>query len=132
MQILKGAITQLASEGHLTLQIPECAICFPGDPVVDMEEAPDEWFCVLKRDVPVLGKESGFLHLTRVGYEANKNALKAAFATACATGRDRTNGVGWPAFEKMAEEHFKKVEKATTKQKKLLAQKLDQLNGFVV
>lgn len=129
MQILKGAITQLASRGHLTLQVPECAICKPGTNV-EMEEAPDEWFCVLKHNcVPASGKESGFLYLTRAGYEANKDALRTAFESAIEEDWDKD--WNWPAFEKMAEAHFQKVEKAITKQKKLLEQKLNQLNGFV-
>jgi hypothetical protein len=129
MNIFEGSITQLASEGYLTLQVPHCVV---GEPTPDTVEVPDEWLCELKSDVPVTGRQEGFLFLTRAGYEANKDAIKKAFEKACANGKDRTDGEGWAAFEKRAEEHFKHIEERCKKRIAKLEKDLETLKDFEV
>lgn len=127
MEILKGAITALVSEGRLTLQVP--AYCIGNDP--ECEIVPDSWFCFLQSNgTPCVGKQSGFLYLTKAGYEANKEDIKVAFEAAIARGLDRTNGVGWPAFEQYVTEHFAKVEKQRKHQAAQLQKKLNEINSF--
>lgn len=116
MNIPISNILMQASEGRLTLQVPTLNLDVYGS---DMQEVtllnavnlPDEWFCYLKYDAtPCIGKQSGFLYLTRKGYMANYDDLKLAFQSSIANGcSDRTNGVGWPAFEQHAKEHFVRV-----------------------
>ena len=105
MQIVKGSITILAAEGRLTLQIPGAYIgCKP-----EMEEAPDDWFIVLKDNRPVVNKrEHGFLFLSKKGWEANNATIKAAFA-------GNSRGTTWEQMEVHAAEHFAAVERGTEK-----------------
>lgn len=129
MRLFAGTITQLASEGRLTLQVPELAIVVSGSslPIPGIEEYPDDWFCHLRDYVLCTGRERGFLYLTRKGYEANENALRIAFEDAIANGLDRTNGEGWPAFERHAQEHFTRVESRTTREILKHQRKISQL-----
>jgi len=132
MEILKDAITSSARGGYLSLQIPEIAVRFNGGQD-EVENIPDDWVCRLKScDRPAVGKESGFLYLTRKGYEANKPAIRAAFEQAIASGTDRTGGIGWPAFEQAAAFHFSEVERRRAKLIAELTVKLEQANSFVV
>lgn len=130
MQIYKDSITQLASEGYLTLQVPCVAL---GTSPPQTIHAPDEWFCFLKSDcVPCVGKQKGFLYLTEKGFQDNYDDLKKAFENAIAKGRDRTGGVGWPAFVQHAKDHFANVR---AKQAGLTAKKqreIAELQAFVV
>ena len=74
MKISKSAIYSLASEGIITLQIPTLYI---GNLPNDIVDLPDNWFCKIKHPVrPCVGKEHGFLYLTRKGWAANKKILK--------------------------------------------------------
>lgn len=93
--IIKGAITQLASAGYITLQVPDSAY---GD--VELENIPAHWVWEIKNQRPALGKERGHLHLTRAGWEANKVAIKAAFESSQFP-RDT-----WEEFERFVENEF--------------------------
>lgn len=138
MQIIKDIILTYVNEGRLTLMVWGFAFATtaghkPEDTRTDLETVPDDWFCWLKSDLkPVVGAETGYAYFTRRGYEANKDKLKQALEAAIAQGIDRTDGGGWPAFERMAEEHFAKVEKAKQKLITSLQSKLNELNNFVV
>jgi len=133
MQIIKGSITYLTETGHLTLQIPDSWI---GDKP-EMEDAPDEWFIRLKNDRPITSKrESGFLYLTKAGWEANKEKFHAVL-------KENPRGATWYTqfgevsnypnrWENMlarVEEHFQRVEKATQKYLKHLKQKIAALES---
>ena len=76
-----------------------------------MVEYPDEWFVWLKSTTsglrPVVGRESGFLFLSRVGYEANREALKQAFS--------ENRGCSWEDFERHVEKHFRTLHTSTAK-----------------
>lgn len=135
-RIFKDAITSLASRGHMDIQVPDVALAgnaaFHPDDQDDLAElvdgeptelVPAEWFVELKGDAPVVGREVGFLHLTRAGWAANKAAIKQAFLAAEFKRGDGT----WETFEKTVAEHFVKVEKATKRKVKRLADQLDQL-----
>jgi len=132
MQLPKSSITCLASEGKLTVQIPQYSLHLgPSNPAPTVNY-PDDWFCELKNMTPVTGKQSGYLHLTEKGFKTNYNDLKIAFEAALAGGCfDRTKGVGWPAFVQIAKDHFAEVK---LKQAKLIAKKqkeIAQLQSFV-
>ena len=129
MKILKDSIVTLASEGRLTLQVPEWDIVNGQCTRIDTEIAPDEWFCRLKYYKPVVGKQEGFLFLTEKGFEANKDKLKIAFENS----NLRNGGKGkWHLFEEHAKDHFAKVKKAQNKLINELQNKLAQAQSFIV
>ncbi len=103
MRIFRDSITQLAREGYRTTQIPQIAINLPTPTPhnqrygftdeelasvrnieQEYEEIPDEWiahvhsscrrYCVTDRE-----RRSAFWHLSRVGFEANREAIRQAF-----------------------------------------------------
>lgn len=117
MKILEGAIVDSAKKGYLSLQVPDIAIGYPQPPMVD---APDEWFVVLTGERPVIGRETGFLYLSRKGYEANKKLLRDAI-----DGNPR--GITWEQFESAAEAHFAKVKTKTQKYVDQLQSKLETI-----
>ena len=123
MKLHKDAITRLASEGRITLQIPQHIIWFDKEPKqIETEEVPDSWVVSLRSNrSPAVGKESGFYFLTKKGWEANKNRIKEAFLRA-----EFQRGT-WVEFELHAEEHFKKVEKASIKRLAYLEKKVQQV-----
>lgn len=127
MRIIKDAIITHASEGRITMQVPE----FSYGTREQYVELPDEWFCRLvgASSRPVVGKESSFLFLTRIGYANNKHDLRTAFESAIARGRTTTT---WVEYELIVEQHFQKVEKQRRKLAENLQKKLDTLNKFVV
>lgn len=129
MKILKDVITHLAGQCRITLQVPDMAISFQNAPKgVKYDELPDEWFVYLKGtgQRPAVGKESGFLFLTRAGWEANKDAMQAAFEKGKAGRWDR--GETWDDFVKHAEIDLASRKKSNAKFRKELKAKLDQLN----
>jgi len=128
MQIFVGSITQLSGEGRLTLQVPEC--CTTNLTPLPTMEVPDDWFESLKQSYKIknpptefntpsesfsmrrcFGKEQGYLHLTRKGFEANKEAIKQAWLNGGRYGH-ATNRP-WEDFERYAEFHFTNVELST-------------------
>jgi len=135
-------ITALQGKGYVTLQIPQFSIDIGPTPEPEVEppepqvELPADWFNVIKyvgnACRPCIGKENGFLFLTRKGYEANKERIRKAFEQAIAKGLDRTNGEGWLAFEKYAEKHFSEMEKTIEKEKNKFAKKVAELNTLKV
>lgn len=139
MKMTFEQMTSLTSRGYLGTQIPEFDIdthkmeysmsidnANPKD-VVDM---PDDWFMYSNGSSPLIGNQKGFLHLSRKGYEANKDRLKAAFLLAISQGWDRTNGRGWVAFEEEAEEFYSGLKKSCQKMRKNLKKKLIDLKKF--
>jgi hypothetical protein len=129
MLIIKGAITHLASRGYITTQVPNIAL---GNPQPDDEECPDEWFVLLHEGRPAIGKEYGIWHLTRIGWEANKDKIKQAFEEALAEGLDRTGGRGWEVFVEQVEEEFVQRKKKFEHYKKSLKQKLALCEEVVI
>lgn len=105
MRIFKSSITAMARQGRASLQVPDVAI---GKPIPETEEYPDDWFIVLKDNRPAIGRESGFLHLTRKGFEANKHQLQQALV-----GNPR--GTTWEVFESIIMRDFAQVEKNSQK-----------------
>lgn len=131
MKILKNAITSLASEGYITLQVPVYdvmiedgrAIAYTASALKEEKvmDAPDEWFISLRNNSPTVGKEEGFTFLSRAGWKANKDEIKKAFES-----NEHPRGT-WSDFEKYAEHHFAKVKKNVTRRIKLLNSKVKQL-----
>ncbi|SHE95795.1 hypothetical protein SAMN02745218_01132 [Desulfofundulus australicus DSM 11792] len=123
MLLEKGAITQLASEGHVTLQVPEFSIRIIGTKTIARDgmtwdvlvaektlygpvEEYNEWFMRLKlngrKHVPTR-KDSAPLFLSEKGWKNNKGSIEEAFKGAIAKGVARGT---WEDFEAMANEHF--------------------------
>jgi hypothetical protein len=70
-----GAITCLAEEGRLTLQVPEISL---GGYVA--QDHPDEYFIPVRYpDDIAVGKEEGFTYLSRIGYNHYRADLQKAF-----------------------------------------------------
>ena len=130
MRIFKDSITRLASLGYVTLQVPDTAF---GSPSIEMEDVPDEWLCVLTgAGRHRVGKELGFLYLTKAGWDANKEKIKEKFLKAIETGLDRTESLGWVAFERHVVEHFESLEKRNKKFKTQLEEKLEEMKRIKI
>lgn len=126
MKILKDSITTLAAEGRMTLQVPDSYICFKGS-TPKWEEVPDEWFCRLCDRTPAVGRQDGILFLTQQGWNANKAKIKLAFE-----GQTIRNLGTWEDFEKIAKDHFKRVQRAWDRKFDLLESHLEDLKDFVL
>ncbi len=134
MKIKKSAITTLANEGRITLQIPQLDIiadksgkmfCINSSESVDAIYMPDKWFIHLKSSKqPAFGKEKGFLFLTEAGWKANKKDIKKAFNNS-----PHKRGT-WQEFEKYAETHFKKVKDSLKKRVKYLEKKAKEAKHY--
>jgi len=125
MKILKEAITCLAREGRPTLQIPQHDIWFSKEPPPDaerFEEIPDEWVISLRNGIPVVGKQEGYLFLTREGWNANKDNIEKAFNSAGINKRG-----SWEDFQVHAETHFNLITEATLKRINSHISKIKQL-----
>ena len=116
MRIIKGAIVAGAANGYLGVQVAEIAY---GDDV-EYVEAPDEWFIRLKDRRPAVGREDGFLFLTRIGWEANKEQMRQAFETA------QFKRGTWEDFEKHVEDFFTDSKKRAARFVRLMKKKTRQ------
>jgi len=133
MLMKKGVITSLASQGYLSLQVPQYDIIIKEErafaqSLIDAEgaeEHPDDWFVWLKNHRPVVGRESGFLFLTKKGWKANKEKIKEAFQAS------KMKRGTWQEFEQHAEYHLTEVEEKTKKYINFLKKKIDTLNEFL-
>lgn len=142
MDIYKDTLTSLVSNGYITLQIPACIVDLgtlvgqpPGPPAQTMT-IPDDWACWLQggSSGPAVGRESGFLFYTSIGFAANKADIRRAYIPPCKLGGyrgelfpDRTwvNGVDyfsvaeenavWAEFEDFAKKQFADVKKNLSK-----------------
>ena len=131
MKILKRTITTLASEGRISLQVPQYNIITEGNRAIaydanhskdeDVIDIPDEWIIYLRNGSPAVGKESGHTFLTKMGWQANKDEIKKAFESS-----EYPRGT-WEDFENHVVEHFSEVEKQTKRRIKLLESKIEQL-----
>jgi len=137
MKISKGAITSLARQGYLTLQVPDLEIRIGEEaklnPKWEIEELPDAWFCRTKcynakGSRLVFGREQGFLYLTREGWEANREALKEAFQSSSNKRGD------WPEFVEKAENFLRNLDSNTAayvqKKKANLKRQLFELEQY--
>ena len=125
MRLPEGAITYLASEGRITLQVPPFVI---GE-ISRMIDYPDEWFHYVKmiRENcyrPVFGREQGYLHLTRAGWEANREALREAFESSPST---KT----WQDFERYVETYFYNMGQAIQAEIQKAQQRINELQNLV-
>lgn len=112
----------LIDEGRITLQVPG---------IENDTAAPKEWWCKIGgRYSPAVGKESGFEHLTRKGWEDNMPEVKTRYESAKSRGYDR--GIPWEQFEVYVENHFSRVETIRARRIALLTGKLDELKSFIV
>ena len=140
MKVALHTIIRLASEGFLTLQIPQYIIEFQKGKAIKKPAAqglidfPDDFFCMLKGGnyIPCIGKEKGFTYLTQKGFKFFYRDLETAFKKAYNSGIDRTNGVGWPAFIQRASGHFALVKKQRMKKRQKLLKDLQDIKNFVI
>jgi hypothetical protein len=114
----------LPRERRITLQIPDLIIDQNICKKADLSKYPKEWFCYLKDDALVAGKEQGFLFWSKKGWEANKEKIKEEFNNSTII---RNPHLNWSDFEKHANKHFKMVEDKTKKKMKRMLKKADQL-----
>ncbi|MHA1814490.1 MAG: hypothetical protein ACTSX1_00645 [Candidatus Heimdallarchaeaceae archaeon] len=131
MKILKRTITTLASQGRISLQVPQYNIITEGNRAIaydanhskdeDVIDIPDEWIIYLRYGSPAVGRESGHAFLTKMGWQDNKDEIKKAFESS-----KHPRGT-WQDFENHVVKHFSEVEKQTKRRIKLLKSKLDQL-----
>lgn len=121
MEILKDAHLTMAEEGRLSVQVPDCAISFnvPGQApqTPPTQTFSDDYFMYAKhigwnrkvgsRYRVATGRECGYLHLTRTGFNHFKNDLKAAFVNC--------RGKTWQEYEDAANKFFDVVKAETQK-----------------
>lgn len=89
---------------------------------IQMVEIPDDWVIMLRGNRPCVGKETGYLYLTKKGYAANIPQIRQIWEAA---------GGQWSEFEKMAESHFKAVEKATMRLINELKKRVEQAEALL-
>lgn len=124
MKIIKDSITALASEGRMTLQIPQYN--FGANNTIEAE-VPDEWFVTLRNaSYPAVGREQGFLFLTQAGWFANQDKLKEAFENA-----KFSRGNTWEDFEEYAIKHFQRIERNTVNRIRLFENKVKALKEIL-
>lgn len=124
MKIIKDSITALASEGRMTLQIPQYDL---GANNTIEEEVPDEWFVTLRNaSYPAVGREHGYLFLTRAGWFANQDKLKEAFENA-----EYNRGNTWEDFETYTIKHFQRIEHNTMNRIRLFENKAKALKKIL-
>ena len=93
MQLPKDAVTTLASQGYMTLQVPQMSISFSGAPA-PVESVDDEHIIEVKgygyshKQRIVAGREYGFSYLSRKGFNHYFNDLKAVFRPSRGTWQD--------------------------------------------
>lgn len=94
MDICKDTLTSLTESGYLTLQIPALTIdlgALTGQPASAQPPVmtiPDNWVCWLRggTHTPAVGKESGFLFYTSIGFAAMSDDIRQAYIPACKRG----------------------------------------------
>ena len=134
MRLTTDSITSQAARGRCCLQVPEyCIVLGTNAEPEPTQEYPDDWFVRLKHGRPVVaGERTGFLHLTRKGFEANKEALRHAFEEKVGDGTNYPQGKNtWEDFERLAEEDFANREKVLRKLKVNLEKKLASINNLL-
>jgi len=128
VKVLKGSVTQLASEGRITLQVPEFEIAFDPSQASGFEELPDDWFIRARAGsgnswALSVGKERGFLVLSQKGWEANKAKIKEVFMKA-----EHKRGT-WEEFEQEAADTFSGLEESRQRRIKALEDKIALLKA---
>jgi len=101
MDIYEDTLASLAGSGYITLQIPSCyvdlgALTGQQHAAPRVKTIPDNWVCWLQggSELPALGKESGFLFYTSIGFSAMKADIRQAYMQACK--RDSYRGELFP------------------------------------
>jgi len=138
MEIYEHTLISLASEGRITLQIPQyvadlsAAFGGPASPAPKILTIPDDWIVTtncgrsskrMKKigfsesmPRPAIGKQSGFWHFSKKGWLANKDKLKKAFEASSArryySSLART--VTWKDFEAYADAFYKDMKDEAT------------------
>lgn len=93
-----------------------------------MKEYPDNWFIRINRNLPAIGRQSGFLYLSYQGYIANKKQLLDAFANSDC---DRGHQCNPAAFERYAEHFFDDLESKTIVEIKKYQSKIAELDSYL-
>ena len=127
MKVVKGSITSLARRGYMTVQIPDVVFEISGQPKVEFEEHPDDFFTVLNGHEPRRLDRSGYLHLSEKGWKHFKEDIRAAFQDAILSGRTAST---WDDFEKDTKEHFRMVRKALKKKIASTKRKLEEYRAL--
>lgn len=145
MKLPADCLISLAARGYMSIQVPEYDLDITAEnghavgvtshvsDRADVVEYPDNWFIRVANSGSIaVGKQSGHLHLSRRGWEANRDTLRLVFTAACGNGLDRTGGEGFPAFVRYAEKFFADIEKKTDRRIQKLSRELDELRNAVI
>jgi hypothetical protein len=106
-------IFYLVREGRISLQTGFC------------NGLPAKWFMETKGWTPCLGKQRGFPHFTKAGWEANKAKIKELYEEAIQN-PNMNRGETWKDFEEYAQMFFKAVESSLIRKIKKLNNDLAQ------
>jgi hypothetical protein len=119
----------LIKGGYITLQISDIEVVEVDGQLVAKEDRstlPKDWYFVLHNGyMPCVGKEKGFTHWTRNGWELNKDKIKELYEQAIAGEWNR--GETWADFEEYVEKFFAAVKKNIAKKKKALKAQISTL-----
>jgi len=128
MKIDKSTILSHPSAGRITLQVPEWSLFTDPKAAQDAEPTenhPDEFFMEMKRAGaalrPAVGREEGYIYLTRKGWEFFKADIEKAFKSVA-----NPRGT-WAEFEGYAAAHFEEAERARQRFIKTTQAKLDEM-----
>lgn len=121
-EVYEDCITHHASEGRLTLQVPNNCIGTPTSATVSVDSS---HFVILKSEdgIPAVGRETGFLFFTEAGFEHYKSELEAVFDA-------DIRGNTWAQFEEHAASVFAKRKKKLQKAILNAELKVQQLRSF--
>lgn len=117
------------SLGKITFQVPQYSISINERHIETKKnefdnELPDEWFIELKggSNVPVIGKQQGYLFISKIGYEQNKEEILRRFVAA---------GGSVEELETEANKFYNKLEKSIHKKISQLQKDLNKLNSLL-
>ena len=110
MSVATNLITQLTSEGYHTLQVPQFSIDLNG-PGTDHTDLSDDYVIPVKsvscyKQRIAIGREQGFMYMSRKGFNHYLNDIKASFSSSRGT---------WQEFLAYAKDELDTIEAESRK-----------------
>ena len=127
MLMHKDAIKNLIYAKKLTIEIDPLDYRLNTIPPDKLKDYPNEWFIRVIGNMISLNK-SGFLALSRIGWEANKTMLQEEMQKAITEKLDNTSGGGWEIYEEYAEKTYQTIIKTT---EKVIRQQIEKTQKLV-
>lgn len=121
MKIISGSVTMLASEGRITMQVPNLAF---GEPSPELLELPDEYFWKLTSACFPTESDAHCLFLSPTGWKHFRDAIKEAFEAS-----DHKRGT-WKEFEEHATGFFSRTRKKRDRKIASLQRSINKLKAF--